>query len=229
MRCSILPISKRRRQISLRHRVREWNVVKRRWLSSADAPTRCRHADRRRLRRNRFEQHRVCSNLRAVADLERPEIFAPQPTVTFCRASDGALLLSLPFAKRPALVNGAAVSSLSRYANYNPHAVVDHHAGADFRPGCISTPVKKARRLADQTRGQKRLVAVKANAPAGAASARYRPLEISSTSKAAARGRVALLDHPYILFSSSNILMIPPLEKNMNAQEYFLSPSLGLV
>ena len=30
-------------------------------------------------------------------------------------------------------------------------------------------------------------------------------------------------------FSSSNILMIPPLEKNMNAQEYFLSPSLGLV
>ena len=91
--------------------------------------------------------------------------------------------------------------------------------------GAESDPASQAHRLFDALREVDRdgltLVYTRVSDDEGIGQAVYNRL----LRAAGSRSLTACIS----FFSSSNILMIPPLEKNMNAQEYFLSPSLGLV
>ena len=111
------------------------------------------HADDRRVRRHVADDDAVGADLRAVADLDRPEQLrarADRDVVLHRRVALAGLEAGA--AERDALVERHVVADRRRLADHDARAVVDEEALADLRGVVDLDPGQRARRVGDRAR-----------------------------------------------------------------------------
>ena len=185
----------------LRDRVGQVDMVEGVGLAAAHPRDARRNAHRRGGGRDRFEQHGVGRDLRAVADLERPQnLGAAADRHIFAERRMAFALVLARAAQGDPLVDRAAVADLGGLADNDPHAVVDQDSLADLRAGVYLDAGQKPGKLAEKARRQIGLVLIEPVRGAvhhdGVQTARKQ-----QHLKAVARRRIAFPDGPDILFN----------------------------